>query len=147
MTMYIFFWLVISLLFLLFELGSPGLFYFLSFAGGAAIASLAATFCLPLMVQAIVFVVASVCIIFILKKWVKKYASNRHFHSNVFALQGKKGLVIRPATQHQFGQVQLDGELWAFRPHQEQVITEGQEVTVLDMRGAHVIVAPSETQN
>ena len=147
MTTYIFFWLVIALLFLLFELGSPGLFYFLSFAGGAAIASIAAALCYPLMVQAMTFIGASIAIIFILKKWVKKHASYNHYHSNVFALQGKQGIVIQPAQQHQFGQVQLNGELWAFRPHQSQVITEGDVVTVLDVRGAHVIVTKREKQN
>ncbi len=143
MNNYIFFWLITALGFLLFELGSPGLFYFLSFSCGALITSLAGAMCASVFDQAIIFIVASVVAFFALTKWVKKTSSSKYNHTNVHALQGKKGVIVTPATLDQFGYVHIGGQVWAYKALNDEDIPVGSSVEIVDVRGAHVVVRPS----
>lgn len=140
MNNYIFFWLIVALFFLLFELGSPGLFYFLSFSFGALITSFASALCITMFDQAIIFIVSSIAAFFVLNKWVRKQSGNKHHHSNVYAMQGKKGVVVTPATLNRFGYVHIGGQVWAYKTMHDEIIAVGCPVEVIDVRGAHVIV-------
>lgn len=143
MNNYIFFWLIVALFFLLFELGSPGLFYFLSFSCGALITSFAGAMCVSVFDQAIIFIVSSIAAFFALSKWVKKQTGTKHSHSNIYALQGKRGVVVTPATLDQFGYVHIGGQVWAYKALNNEEISAGSPVEIVDVRGAHVVVRPS----
>ncbi len=144
MNTYIFFWLVVAVFFLLFELGTPGLFYFLSFSCGALIAFVAGAFCMSVVDQASIFLISSVAAFFLLKEWVKRYGSKSHYHSNIYAMQGKRGVIITPATMQQFGYVHIGGETWACKTVDNKLIPAGVAVQVMQVRGAHLIVAECE---
>lgn len=79
-----------------------------------------------------------------LKAWVKR-SDNNHYHSNMYALQGKRGVVVTPAREYQFGYVHIAGELWAYKSVADQEILAGSTVQVVDIRGAHLIVKEVKT--
>lgn len=139
MNSYVLVWSAVALFFLFFELGSPGLFYFLSFFCGALISLLLALIDLSLFDQAVMFLLSSVVSFFFLKAWVKRSEKN-HYHSNMYALQGKQGVIVTPATEYQFGYVHVAGELWACKNVANQEIQAGVAVQVVDIKGAHLIV-------
>jgi membrane protein implicated in regulation of membrane protease activity len=144
MNSYVLLWCGVALFFLLFELGSPGLFYFLSFFCGAVISALIALLELSLFDQVTMFLLSSVAAFFALKAWVKRSDKN-HYHSNMYALQGKCGVVVTPATEYQFGYVHVAGELWACKYLAHQEIKAGATVQVVDVKGAHLIVKEIQT--
>lgn len=144
MNNYVLLWSGVALFFLLFELGSPGLFYFLSFFCGASISALLALMELSLFDQATMFLCSSVAAFFLLKAWVKRSDKN-HYHSNIYALQGKRGVIVTPATEYQFGYVHIAGELWACKNAANQEIAVGSAVHIVDIKGAHLIVKEIKT--
>jgi membrane protein implicated in regulation of membrane protease activity len=74
-----------------------------------------------------------------LKAWVKRSDKN-HYHSNMYALQGKRGVIVTPATEYQFGYVHIAGELWACKNLGDKEIAPGATIQVVDVKGAHLIV-------
>src|SRR5579872_5461954 len=92
-----FFWFTAALLFLLLEMGSPGLFYFLSFFFGS-LAAAGISYVTPAwQTQAISFLTISALAFALLKTWVKKQSHHAKI-TNAQALIGKHGLVIKAIT-------------------------------------------------
>lgn len=136
-------WSLLGLLLVLLELGHPGLFLFLSIALGAFGAA-GATFMTPeLGWQLAVFVIIATLGI-ILTQWylrrLGKFFSKSLGQTNVYALIGKRGLVLAEIGEQQTGYVKIDGEVWLAKTVVGQVIAVGQEVLVTGTKGCHVIV-------
>lgn len=140
MNNYILFWFVISIFFLIIEIGSPGLFYFLSFSCASLIAAISGFFCSSIFDQMIVFLIGTVGSFFLLTLLVKRAQEGHHFRSNMYALQGKTAIVITPVIDNQFGYVQVDGQRWAYTSKGDKPLAVGSIVQILEVRGAHVIV-------
>jgi len=137
----VFIWVVLAALFLLFELSSPGLFFFLSFCFGALAAAAAALISPELLVQGATFVAGTAISFVILKRWVER-EQHHGYRTNVDALQGRRGVVIEAIAPNQAGSVKLGGELWsALSAHNEHISADTQ-VEVLRVRGVHLIVVP-----
>ena len=134
-------WLVVAVLCLMFEMGNPGLFYFLSFCFGALGAGLASMVSDSIVTQVITFLIVTILGLGILKYWVrKKMHTIAHNHTNMDALVGKQGLVIQTITQDDPGRVKIGGEVWLARSYNNQMIVEDQHVIILRVSGAHVVV-------
>lgn len=141
-------WFIFTIFFLFFELGNPGLFYFLSFACGSAAASLAGLFSASLIDQIVLFFIVSCCALAMLKKWVRRYGNRNHYQSNVYALRGKKGVVIKPALKGEFaGYIHIEGQVWAYKAVKDEMIAAGSSVEVVDVQGAHLVVRPIDEQS
>lgn len=141
MTQQFFFWLAIAFLFLLGELGNPGLFFFISFACGALVSAVVSFWTAALIVQMTIFLVITVISIILLRTLLSSYTQvqiERHYYSNVDALVGKKALVIKTIKPDQAGQVRIQGEIWAARADIE--IASNTHVEIVAVRGAHVQV-------
>jgi membrane protein implicated in regulation of membrane protease activity len=138
----IFFWFGVSLFFLLLEMGSPGLFFFLSFFLGALVSGCVALIVTPsLIIQGVVFLGSSLAAFFVLHYWVKKGVRETAVHkTNIFTLQGKHGLIIKEIRADEVGLVKVGGETWSARSVHNQPIKIGTKVTVVQVRGAHLIV-------
>ena len=135
------FWLISSLVFILFELGHPGLFYFLSFSCGAFVSLIANLADLSEFDQIVLFFLASIVATVALRKWVRRYGNRGHFYSNMYALRGKKGVVVTPSVKGQFaGYIHIEGQVWAYTTIDDEVIQAGSSVEVIDVRGAHLVV-------
>lgn len=133
------FWLISSCIFLCIEIGTPGLFYFLSFFCGSICAALMSYLCFSLIDQGVIFLLSSIICFFVLKGWVKRYGVRGHYQSNIYALQGKRGPIVTPPAAQKFGYVYIDGELWACRSD-DVSIQAGHIVEVIAVRGVHVLV-------
>lgn len=144
MNNFVFAWFIVAMLFLIFELSSPGLFYFLSFALGGVLAGFAAYFQITVLDQAAIFLITAVLSLALLRLWVKKCGSRGHYQSNIYALKGKSGIVISPSTPQQFGYVHIGGEIWASKALYEAYIAPGTRIQVVDVRGAHLIITVEE---
>jgi len=136
-------WLILALISLVLEMTSPGLFLFLSFTFGACAGALASwleySFNLQLMSALVTTFVAFMLLYFIVRR-TKYLESTYSYSSNVYALQGKRGLVVKAIVPGAFGQVKVAGELWAARAQDKQEILMGSWVEIVCVQGAHVIV-------
>lgn len=139
MNIQIWLWSILALVFLILEIGHPGLFYFISFCFGALNAALFAFLGYSAFFQAITFFIATIVALFLLRRCVKRMRRGTHA-TNVFALIGKKGIVIEQVGPEQPGYVKIQGEVWLARSVAQAPLPEGSKITVIDVRGAHLIV-------
>lgn len=136
----LFLWLTAAVFALLLEMTNPGLFYFLSFFFGCLAGCLAAWGDFSLLAQGISFLASAALSFLLLRLWLKKNQTG-HFHkTNVDALQGKKGIVIKKINPDKPGQVTVESEVWSARPVRPEVIEVGAHVEVIRVSGSHVIV-------
>jgi len=145
MTYETLFWLLAAGAFLLFEAAHPGLFVFLSFCFGALAGALLSWFGFTLVQQASAALIVTIIAAYILIRWIKNYLRHtpRDQLSNYQALFGKKGVVMQEATAEEFGQVKINGEFWAYRSVHDERLAVGDEVEVVTVRGAHILVRKS----
>lgn len=137
----VYFWLIIAFFFLILEMGSPGLFFFLAFFFGGLGAAALTFFTDSLMVQTVIFFLGTVSALFFLRYYARAAEKDRpHERTNVYALQGKRGFVIKRITVEMPGLVKIDGEIWVARSLHGELLEEKVSVEVVDVRGAHVIV-------
>jgi len=138
----LFFWLVVAVFFLLMEMGSPGLFFFLSFFFGALMCAFSALFTNSIVTQSIIFLVGSFVSFVVLHFWVKKKAhkSKEHELTNIYALKGKRAKVLKSIVPPESGKVKVYAEVWSARSIGHEPIEEGQYVEIIDVKGSHLIV-------
>ena len=136
------YWFLTALLFLLLELGNPGLLFFISFAFGAFMAGVASLYTEQMVIQWGMLLVATVIALLPLKRWVVRCGTHtpKNGQSNIYALEGKRGLVIKEINPNQMGQVTLNGEIWSARTLHDAVMPVGTQVVVLYVKGSHVVV-------
>jgi membrane protein implicated in regulation of membrane protease activity len=133
-------WILLALLFLFFEMGSPGLFYFLSFSFGALAAAVSSLAVGAVTSQILIFLAGTCIALLVLKWWVARKSNKNHSHdkSNIYALKGKRAVVLKDITPDASGTVKIGGESWMARSAHH--IAAGSHVLVVDVRGAHVLV-------
>ena len=136
-----FIWLVIALVALILEMGSPGLFFFLSFSFGALATAIVSLWFDSLVVQGCTFLASTIFALIILRLWLVRSRKHLpHTRTNIYALQGKRAMVLKRISPEKPGIVKIDGEVWTARPADYRGIETGVEVEVVDVVGAHVIV-------
>jgi len=135
-------WLAVALFCLFFEMGSPGLFFFLSFFFGALLAAGVAFVTVSWLWQSFFFVLGTGCAFLVLHFWVKRRAKlfDTHTYTNIYALKSKKGRVIKEVGPTKMGRVKIGGETWAARSARGKVIEVGAAVFVQQVKGAHLVV-------
>jgi len=111
----------------------------------AALTAVISALGVPVPVQLIVFVVASIAGL-----WVVRPIARRHMiqppprRFGVSALVGKPAYVVREVTARD-GRVRIDGEEWSARSYDESiVIPVGTTVDVMEIEGATALVYPRE---
>lgn len=140
-SFFIYFWLSIALVFLLLEIATPGLFFFLAFALGAACGAIGAYLGVSLMAQCLITLGGFAVSFVVLKQlFAKKGAGELHAKTNIDALVGKVGLVTKALPSHGSGYVSLGGESWSARSHYAKAIEVGSTVRVVRVQGNNLIV-------
>jgi len=135
-------WLIIAGLFFIGEIATVGFLIFW-FGIGALIAMVVSLFTSNIIIQTTVFVISSTILIFATKPFVKKFADVKKTNTNVYSIIGKKALVIKTIDPiHSVGQIKLNGEIWTAESENNEVIEEGSEVEVLEIKGVKAIVKP-----
>lgn len=118
-------------------------FVLLMIGAGAAAASLAAALGSPVELQGLVFVVVSVLSLIGIRPWAKKLRDNRSGPDakiGLQALEGAEALVLeRVDSQH--GLIKVQGQEWTARSYDgKQVLEQGEEVNIVEIRGATAMV-------
>lgn len=136
-----FFWLAVSALFFILEIGHPGLFFFLGFSCGAVYAGIATLFGLSLITQCFLFLTMSIAHLYAIKHFVRGSMVKKHAPAtNVYALQGKQGIVKQSITPESPGLVIIDRQVWSARSINNDTIAAGDFVEVINTQGCHIIV-------
>jgi Membrane protein implicated in regulation of membrane protease activity len=111
----------------------------------AALTAVVAALGLPVPVQLIVFVIASIAGLGVVRPIARRHLLQpppQRF--GVEALVGKPAYVIQEVTAHD-GRVRINGEEWSARAYDEtQVIPAGATVDVMQIEGATALVYPRE---
>ena len=140
-------WLIIAGLFFIGEIATVGFLIFW-FGIGALIAMIVSLFTTNIIIQTAVFLISSTILIFATKPFVKKFADVKKTNTNVYSIIGKKALVIKTIDPiHSVGQIKLNGEVWTAESENNEIIEEGLEVEVLEIKGVKAIVKPVKVVN
>ncbi len=132
-------WLMLAFLFLIIEIGHPGLFYFLSFSFGGLAAAAATCITESTIIQILVFFGTTIVSLYVLRRWAGKNRPAQH--TNFYVLRGKRGVVKQDITSEKPGLVTIGGQVWAARIiHHDDKALIGDIIEVVDVRGAHVVV-------
>jgi membrane protein implicated in regulation of membrane protease activity len=134
-------WAILSVLFAVGELFTPGLF----FLGPIALAALAATVVAALggglLVQIIVFGVGSFAAVGLLRPLARKHLTMpRAIRTGAAALEGAKAIVLQ-RVDGRGGRVKIGGEEWSARSYMpDEEFDVGTEVEVVQIQGATALV-------
>jgi membrane protein implicated in regulation of membrane protease activity len=135
-------WLIASFIFLIMELGHPGLFYFISFFFGGLSAAILSYLMYDIHFQMISFFVGSIIAFFILQRFaVALTKHSAHQQTNFYTLKGKRAIVRQEISFNKGGLVVVNGQVWAARSiYQDDCLSVGVIVEIVDVRGAHLVV-------
>ena len=134
-------WAILSVLFAVGELFTPGLF----FLGPIALAALAATVVAALggglLWQVIVFGVGSFAAVGLLRPLARKHLTMpRAIRTGAAALEGAKAIVLQ-RVDGRGGRVKIGGEEWSARSYMpDEEFDVGTEVEVVQIQGATALV-------
>jgi membrane protein implicated in regulation of membrane protease activity len=140
----VFIWIIVAVILGVAELFT-GTLVLAMVAGGAALAGVAAAFGAPFWLQAVLFGVGSVASIFGLRPFVRQALESdrgdevpRSFGTR--AIEGAEAHVIE-RVDLTGGLVEIAGDNWTAYPLEpDQVLEPGDSVTVVEIKGATVIV-------
>ena len=133
-------WLGIFLVLLVLEIISLGLTT-IWFAGGALAAFAAALLGANIIIQAVLFLVISLVLLFVTRPIAVKYFNNNLAKTNVENVIGKTANVSRQIDNvNSLGEAVLEGETWMARSENNEIIAEGTLVTVVAVEGVKLIV-------
>jgi len=120
-------WLVAALIFLIFEMGHPGLFFWLSFSLGSLVAATLSWYDYSWQFTGLVFLLSSLLAIVLLKLTIGRMVKQHSTHTltNTDALIGKIGFVVAPIAADKPGRVKIGGEEWVARIDQKSILHKG----------------------
>ena len=134
-------WAILSVLFAVGEIFTPGLF----FLGPIALAALAATVVAAvgggLLAQIIVFGVGSFAAVGLLRPLARRHLTMpRAIRTGAAALEGAKAIVLQ-RVDGRGGRVKIGGEEWSARSYMpDEEFDVGTEVEVVQIQGATALV-------
>ncbi|NLW18068.1 MAG: NfeD family protein [Firmicutes bacterium] len=137
-------WILIALAFGAVELATVSFFSSL-FGLGALVAAVSSLFISNWMAQAIVFIVASVCFVLMLRPIILRSFDKEKTRTNVSRLIGRPGSVIVAIDNTEgVGQVKVDGEIWTARSLTGEPIPVDSRVEVVRIEGVRAVVRIKE---
>jgi membrane protein implicated in regulation of membrane protease activity len=137
-------WVIVAGGFTVGEVHTNG-FYLAPFALGAAVAAVVSVLGASAAVSAVGFLAVSLAIILLLRPIAMRHRRQPQLmKTGAAALVGQPALVVeRIANREGLGTVKIGGEVWTARSYDEnREIAAGQEVQVIEIRGATALVLP-----
>ncbi|MFH1832239.1 MAG: NfeD family protein [bacterium] len=132
-------WLIAAIIFLLLELATPGLFFFISFSIGCAIAAGLTLLEFSLTLQITGATLATIIGFFILKKlFIQK--NTPKLKTNIDALIGQTGVVTQAIAPLKPGRVRIGGQEWMAIAHDNLALQENTHVTIIKVKGNKLLV-------
>lgn len=114
------------------------------FAVGSLAALIASTLGLNIIVQVISFIIVAAIMIIYTRPLARKVFKVGQTKTNVDALIGKKGVVIKAIEPMELGQVKVSGQIWTSKAMDECSHQVGEEVEIIAIEGVKVIVKKAE---
>ncbi len=131
-------WLVAFVVFLILEVLTPSML-FIGFSMSALVSGIFAFFYPESYYwQMGIFIVVSAILLPLTRKMAKKLTKESPQITNIDAIIGKVGLVIKTIDLDKAGQLKVNGEIW--RAVSEEVIKEHEKATILKVVGTTVYV-------
>jgi membrane protein implicated in regulation of membrane protease activity len=134
-------WLVVAALFGIGEMATGG-FFLAPFALGALAALIVALIGGGTAIEVVVFLVASMAAMGIARPIARRHMTTPpQIRTGTAALIGGPAMVLERVGAHE-GKVRIGGEVWTARAcFEEEAYEPGQEVRVVEIRGATALVA------
>jgi membrane protein implicated in regulation of membrane protease activity len=139
-------WLGLSIVLGVVEMFSLDLI-FAMLAAGAVVGMVAAIIGLPVAVQIVAALAASIAMLALVRPaFVKRLHSGPELALGHGKLVGTRGLVTQEITGLAAGRIKVAGELWSALPYDEHLkIAPGETVEILQIKGATAYVHPVGT--
>ena len=136
-------WIAAAVVFMIIEAATQGLAT-IWFAGGAVVAAICALFIPSAIVQIVIFLTVSILLLYLTKPLQAKYRIGKE-KTNINAIIGQTGFVLKAITPEAYGQVKVGGLPWTAKSEDTALtIEQGAEVTIMDVEGIKLIVRPTE---
>lgn len=137
------FWLILAGFFLIIEIATVGFLVFW-FAIASLITMIASFFIKNIVAQTTIFLISSVILLFITRKFVTKVTQkDDNIKTNVYSLEGKVAKVIQNIEPVEgLGQIKLNGEVWSAKSYNDTFISKDTEVIIEKIDGVKAIVKP-----
>ncbi|MFA5686972.1 MAG: NfeD family protein [Bacilli bacterium] len=134
-------WLGVFVISIVIEALEPGLIS-IWFAGGAILALILSIIPgVPFWVEIIVFIIASVTLIFSIRPLTKKYLLKKETKSNVEEKIGEKCTVLVEVNELSHGEVQLNGIIWtAVAKNKGDVFLKDEVVVIVGIDGNKLVI-------
>jgi membrane protein implicated in regulation of membrane protease activity len=134
-------WILLAVALAVGEVLTPGMFFLGPVALAAGAAALAALLGAGGLASLIVFIVCSIASLAVLRPIARRHVRLPAIsRTGTDALVGRKGVVTRRVDRHG-GRVKIGGEEWSARSYlEDQVLTEGMTVDVVQIDGATALV-------
>lgn len=133
-------WLILAGIFFVAEMATVGFLVFW-LGVGALLAMIVSFFTTNIVIQTSVFIVSSIILLFATKPLVKKFIDVEPTKTNAFSILGKKALVIKTIDPiKSTGQIKINGEVWSAETENGEIVSEGSEVEILEIKGVKTIV-------
>jgi membrane protein implicated in regulation of membrane protease activity len=121
-------------------------FVLIMFAGGALVAALAAGLGANDVVQIVVFIVASLVLLAIVRPFARRHMSRPGARTNADALIGMRAITLSDVGAYD-GRVRLDNNAeWTARAVEGYAIPAGVVVQVVQINGATAVVRPADAR-
>lgn len=134
-------WIIISIVFFIIEILTPGIFLFSCFSIGALVAMIVSFFSDSMLLQCSTFAVVSIISIYFLKPFLMKILTPLTLKSNIDNIIGQSGIVIEDIKgKKTMGIVKVNNELWRAVSEENELITKDEEIIVVKVEGVHLIV-------
>jgi membrane protein implicated in regulation of membrane protease activity len=140
-------WLLAALAFAVGEMATPGSFFLLPFAAGAAVAAVLFLVDLNLTVQWIAFVSVTVVTTMAVRPLARRVnVSDENIGVGSLRMLGQEGVVLEDIPgEAGLGLVLIDREEWRAESTDGVPIPTGTQVQVAEVRGTRVVVTPLGT--
>lgn len=136
-------WAVLIVVFTIVEALTLGLTS-IWFAVGSLAALITASLGFGLPVQIIVFVIVAVILLVYTRPIAKKVLKIGHNKTNIDALIGQTGYVVKSIEAKAVGQVKLGGQIWTAKGPGQETFEVDEAVEVLAIEGVKLIVRKVE---
>ena len=135
------FWLIAAGVFFIVEIATTGFLVF--WLGIGALIAMLVSFVIPnLYVQAAVFVVSSILLLFLTRPFVEKFVSKKKaVPTNAYSIIGHNALVIKEIDPVMgTGQIKINGDTWSAKSATDEKIPVNTEVEILKIDGVKAVV-------
>lgn len=141
-------WLVLAAVFIIGEMFTAGFVMFWFGIGAGVAALLALVFPTYVAVQISAFVVVSLILFAISRKFANRITVKPQPGIGANRAVGRRGVVIETIDPVKAtGQVRIDRDEWRADSENDQVIEAGQNVIVVNVEGSHVVVKVAGVRN